>query len=111
MNYTNFEVNGKDYKLVLTTRTLVDLERKLERSPMDILMDTANDKMPKAGDLVLVLWASLQKFHHNMSVNDCYDLFDAYLEEHTIMDFMTVVLDIFKVSGIFKDETEEDEKN
>ena len=29
MNYVLFTVKGKDYKLVLTTRTMVELEKRL----------------------------------------------------------------------------------
>ena len=50
--------------------------------------------------MVNILWFSLLKFHHNIGLNEAAELFDDYLEEHTMTDFLEVIIDIYKVSGI-----------
>ena len=40
-----------------------------------------------------------------------YELYDKFVDEgHTLMDLVPILLDVFKVSGFFKEETIE-EKN
>lgn len=105
MNYVMFY----DYKLALNTRMMVELERKLGRNPIDILIDAANEKMPKISDMVLTLWASAQRFNHGISLDDCYDIFDNYIGEgHSYTDFITVMMDIFTTSGLIAKPNEED---
>ena len=62
MNYVLFTVKGKDYKLVLTTRTMVELEKRLNgRNPISILMDVADDKLSTITEMILILWCSVVK--------------------------------------------------
>lgn len=112
MNYTTFEVNGKEYKLVLTTKTMIELEKKLGRNPIDIIMDAANDIMPKITELVMVLWCSMQKFNHGMKFEDCCEVFDEYLQDgNTYTDFIEVVVSIFQSSGLIDSDNDTDEEN
>lgn len=114
MNFYSFEINGKEYKLILTTQSLCQLEDKIGRNPLEILMQAADNKLPKTKDMVLILWASLQKFHHNMNLTECYNLFDEYIHDgHSYIDFIAVAVDIFKISGVIKEvaEEEDNEKN
>ena len=59
--------------------------------------------------MVQVLHASLQHFHHNIALNDAYEIFDTYLEDHSMTDFIPVIVEIYKVSGLIPEGT--DEKN
>jgi hypothetical protein len=55
-------------------------------------------------ELVTILWASLQQYHHGITMNDAYDIFDAYLEDHIMTDFLSVVIEVYKVSGLIQTE-------
>lgn len=100
MMYVDFSAGNKDYKLRLSTRNTVALEKQLGCNPLAIFGE--GDKLPTVTEMVNVLYASLQQFNHGISLNDAYDIFDAYLEEHSATDFITVILEIYKVSGLVK---------
>lgn len=106
MLYLDFEAGGKAYKLRLNTRNIVALEKQLGGNPLSIFGD--GTKLPTVSELVAVLWASLQQYQHNISLNDAYDIFDAYLEDgHIMTDFFAVVVEVYKVSGIIDAEVSE----
>lgn len=98
MLYVDFSAGNKDYKLRLNTRNVVALEKAVGCNPLAIFGN--GETIPTITIMVSVLHASLQHFHHGISMNDAYDIFDAYLEEHSITDFIKVILDIYKVSGL-----------
>ena len=112
MNYINFEVGAKAYKLRLNTRNIVMLEKQLNCNPLTIF-GTNGDTIPTITTMVSVLHASLQQYNHGITLNDAYDIFDDYLAEGNAMtDFIPVILDIYKASGIVpKDSQDEQEKN
>ena len=112
MMYIDFNAGGKDYKLRLATRNIVALEKAIGCNPLSIFGN--GEELPSITTMVMILWQSLQKFHHNIGLNEAYDIFDEFLEENTAMDFIPVILDIYKVSGIIKNDnnkTEESGKN
>ena len=110
MMYIDFNAGGKDYKLRLATRNIVALEKAIGCNPLSIFGN--GEELPSITTMVMILWQSLQKFHHNIGLNEAYDIFDEFLEEKTAMDFIPVILDIYKVSGIIRGEEEtEPEKN
>ena len=101
MLYFDFEAGNKTYKLRLNTRNTVALEKALGCNPLSIF--GAGDTIPTITTMVQVLWASMQQYHHGITLNDAYDIFDAYLEEHSATDFIPVILEIYKVSGIIRE--------
>ena len=106
MMYFDFEAGNKAYKLRLNTRNIVALEKQLNGNPLSIFGD--GSKLPTVQELVAVLWASLQQYHHNITLNDAYDIFDAYLDDgHIMTDFFEVVINVYKVSGIIDKEVSE----
>lgn len=106
MMYLDFEAGNKAYKLRLNTRNIVALEKQLGGNPLSIFGD--GSKLPTVSELVAVLWASLQQYQHGISLNDAYDIFDAYLEDgHIMTDFFNVVIDVYKISGIIDKEVSE----
>ena len=105
MSYINFEVGNESYKLRLNTRNIVLLEKQLGCNPLSIFGN--GDKVPTITVMVSVLHASLQQYNHGISLNDAYDIFDKYLDEgHSSIDFIPVILDIYKASGIVPKDTE-----
>ena len=99
MMFYDFEAGGKNYKLRLTTRNIVSLEKQLNCNPLAIFGD--GDTIPTVSAMVSVLFHSAQQYNHNVSLNDAYDIFDAYLADgHSLTDFIAVILEIYKVSGL-----------
>jgi hypothetical protein len=105
MMYFDFEAGNKQYKLRLNTRNTVALEKALGCNPLAIF--GAGDTIPTITTMVTILWASLQQYHHGISLNDAYDIFDAFLNEHSATEFIPVILEIYKVSGIIPQEATE----
>lgn len=114
MLYTDFEAGNKAYKLRLTTRNIIALEKAIGMNPLSVF-GTGN-RIPTITEMVNILHASLQQYQHGITVNDAYDIFDDYLTDgHTTTDFIPVIVEIYQTSGIMpKDKKEaetETEKN
>lgn len=100
MLYVELKVGDESYKLKLTTKTSVALERNLGYNPISMLMDIDKGKMPKLGDLLIILQAALQKYHHGIDANKAMDIFDAYVEDgHSMFDLIPVFVEVFEQSG------------
>lgn len=109
MMYVDFTAGGKDYKLRLTTRDIVSLEKQLGCNPLAIFGN--GDTLPSVTTMVQILHASLQNMQHGITIADAYSIFDDYLADgNTMTDFLPVIIEIYKVSGLIKKETES-EKN
>lgn len=109
MNYIDFQVKDKTYKLRLSTRNVVSLEKTLGCNPVAIF--GSGDTIPTITVMVRILHASLQALEHGISVDSAYDIFDEWLEDgHVMTDFIPIIIDIYKASGIIKDD-KETEKN
>ena len=109
MMYVDFTAGDKAYKLRLNTRNVITLEKTLNSNPLSIF--GTGSRIPTITEMVAVLHASLQTYHHSITMNDAYDIFDAYLNDgNTITDFIPVIVDVYRVSGIIREEVSE-EKN
>ena len=111
--YVNFEAGNKAYKLRLNTRSIVNLEKSLGNvNPVNIFLDMEQQQaLAPVSVMVAVLHAALQQYHHGISLNDAYEIFDAYIEDGNSVDaFIYVILDIYRESGLIPKE-EEQEKN
>ena len=103
MMFYDFEAGGKAYKLRLNTRNIVTLEKQLGCNPLSIFGD--GSVIPTISTMVNVLFASLQQYNHGITMNDAYDIFDSYIEDgNSMTDFVPVILEIYKVSGLIKAE-------
>jgi len=98
--YIDFTAGGNDYKLRLSTRSIVALEKVLGCNPI-MVFGTDGETIPTMTTMVQILHASLQKFHHNITLEKAYEIFDDYLDDgHQMINFISVIMDIYKVSGI-----------
>jgi hypothetical protein len=112
MMYVDFQAGNKEYKLRLNTRAIVALEKSIECNPLAIF--GRGDTIPTVTIMVSILHAALQQYNHGITMMDAYDIFDAYLADgHSMTDFIPVILDIYKQSGLMNNDTksEVDEKN
>ena len=111
MNYIDFTAGNKDYKLRLNTRNTVLLEKYLNCNPLSIF-GANGDTIPTITTMVQILHASMQQYEHGISLNDAYDIFDTWLADgHSTTDFIPVILEIYKASGIIPDDKEAEAKN
>ena len=113
MLFHEVEINGKEYKLRLSSRGIVKLEKKLGGNPMNIFMAVQQNQLPSLEATMVILHASMQKYHSGIKLDDVYDLYDEFVENGgTYMELIPILLAVFKVSGFFKEDmTEGDTKN
>lgn len=111
MMYYDFEAGNSAYKLRLNTRNIIALEKALGCAPLGIF--GKGDRIPTTTEMVQILHSSLQQFQHSITLDKTYDIFDSYLADgNSVTDFITVIVEVYKVSGIIKeDKIEETEKN
>ena len=111
MLYVDFQAGTNEYKLRLNTRAIVTLETKLGCNPLSIFGN--GDTIPTITVMVNILHASLQHFHHSITLEKAYSIFDEYLEDHAMTDFIPVIIDIYKQSGLIREgqAAEQEEKN
>lgn len=101
MMYVDFHAGDKDYKLRLNTRNIAMLEKQLGCNPLVIFGN--GDTLPTVTQMVHILYASLIQLNHGITLDDAYNIFDDYLADgNTATDFITVLLEIYKVSGLIK---------
>lgn len=109
MMYYEFTAGNNTYKLRLNTRNIVALEQKLGCNPV-MVFGMTGETIPTVSTMVVILHASLQALQHGISLDDAYNIFDAYIEDgNATTDFAKVILEIYKASGIIPKEA--DEKN
>ena len=98
MMYHDFTAGGNEYKLRISTRNVVMLEKQLGCNPLMLFNE---GEMPTITAMLQVLHASLQDMHHGMSMDKVYTIWDEYLADgHTPADFLAVLVEIYKVSGL-----------
>ena len=99
MLFYEFEAGNKSYKLRINTRNVVQLEKALGCNPLGVFGN--GEELPTVTTMVTVLHASLQQYQHNITMEDAYNIFDAYLADgNNMTDFVKVILEIYQVSGL-----------
>lgn len=96
--FTEITIKDKQYRLKLTTQNIIGLEKVIKCNPLAIFGN--GEELPSVTTMINILWFSLLPFNHGMGFKEACDLFDEYLEENTMTDFINVILEIYKVSGI-----------
>lgn len=110
MNYVELQAGGNQYKLKLSIRNIAALEKRLGCNPMGIFGDGTT--IPTITQMVEIFHASLQTYQANISLDKAYDVFEEWIEDgHTMTDFILVILDIYRCSGIIKDGAQGELKN
>lgn len=108
--YTTLTIKDNDYKLRLTTRTAIDLEKKLGYNPLNLIMEMTENKMPKIMDVVVFLHGMLQQYHHGMNIDKVMDLFDDYIEDgHSMFDLVPPFVEVLTEAGYIPKDTGEEE--
>ena len=105
MNWYEITINNKEYRLRMGIRDVCALESQLGKNPVALI----SGDFPTVTEMVKVLHASLQKYHHGFGMGEVMELFEAWLEDgHAQTDFLEVMLGIFKVSGLLENDRKND---
>lgn len=112
MMYYTLTIKDNDYKLRLSGKACVDLEKKLGCNPVSVLADMATSQtVPELESILTIMQASMSQFNHGINMDKMYDIYDEYVDEgHTMYDLIAVIVEVFKVSGLMPSEAES-EKN
>lgn len=112
MLFYEIKIGDKEYKLRLNTRNTILLEKSLGCNPLSIFGNEDEPVLPTVTAMVAILHAALQQYQHNITTNDAFDLFDEWLADgNTPADFVSIIIEIYKVSGLISNEEEKEEKN
>ena len=111
MFYYSLKIKDKEYKCKLATKNLVNLEHRLGINPLNVLTSISESNLPKLEPLLIILHESLQSLEHGISMDDVYDIYDSYIEcGNTFVDFIPVIMDIYKTSGLIKEDKKSTKK-
>lgn len=98
--FIDLPIGNEVYKLRLTTRTSIALEKALGYNPLSMFMDMDNGNMPKMTDMLIILHSMLQSMNHGITLDKTYDLFDQYVADgHNLFDLVPVFIEVFQESG------------
>lgn len=110
MMYVDFTAGNKDYKLRLNTRQTIALEKQLGCNPLAIFGN--GDTIPTITTMIHILHASLAQYNHGIDFNGAADIFDEWLaDDHNATEFIPIILELYKVSGLIKKDRVDTEKN
>lgn len=106
MNYVEFTAGNHEYKLRLTTKGIVALEKNIGCNPLAVF--GSGDTIPTITTMIYILHNALQSLNHGITLDKTYDIWDAWLADgHNMVDFIPVILEIYQVSGLIKEDAEE----
>lgn len=108
MNYTALKVGENEYKLRLDTKNTGMLEKVVGTNPVNELMKVTNGQLPSTTFVAQCLNASMQKYHHGVTLEKVYGIMDNYyeIEDKSIMDFIPVLMEVFQVAGLLPKDRE-----
>ena len=111
MMYSELKIGEKELKLRMDAQNSVLVEKKIGKNPLSIFMNE-DKSLPKLEELIIILHGSLQKYEKGYTLEKTYSLYDDYIDDGgTFTDFIPLIMDIFKVSGFFKEEDMEKAKD
>jgi len=105
--YAIWNVNGKEYKLKLTTEAICNLE---ERFKKNLLLVIGEDGLPALSTMVLIIQQALSAYHHGFGKREVTELFDEYFDHGgTQTELLSdVLMPLMTVSGFFTKEQMEE---
>ncbi|HCC01678.1 MAG TPA: hypothetical protein DEP60_03150 [Ruminococcaceae bacterium] len=106
--YIIWNVNGKDYRLRMTTFNTMQIEKQLGMGMTDALNHLMDSRV-----IVGILWDAMQKYNHGMNLREVCDLYDDYLAGGgNVEKISNILMQLLAQIGIGDTEdTEDDAKN
>lgn len=113
MLFTTLVIKDKEYKLRLSAKSCVALEKRLGGNPLNIFMNVSAGQLPSLESLLVILHQSLTEYQHNITMDDVYTLYDEYCseEDNNMMSLIMLLMEVFKDAGFIPKTEEEDGKN
>lgn len=110
MLYYDFEADNTAYKLRLNIRNIVSLEKTLGCNPLMVF--GTGDRVPTVTEMVAILHHSLQAYHHGITMDATFNIFESFLNDgNDLTAFIPVIIGVYRVSGIMKPEAEHNPEN
>lgn len=128
--YKIIKVKGTEYKLRMTSKSIVEIEKKLGENPLNVFMSAMSGvqfdetgeaivstiKMPKLTDMIYIFWGALLPLNANINFDAACDLCTDYMDDgRSYEDFLNLITEIFIESGFMrkpeKETVDETEKN
>ncbi|EJW14284.1 DUF6096 family protein [Paenibacillus alvei] len=103
MLYSTLRVGEKEYKLRVTAKIAVDIERKIGKPLLSIFGEGNLNELPGIETLLIVLHGALQTYEHGISLEDVYCIYDKYVEgDGSYAGLLQELVEVLKISGFFK---------
>lgn len=114
--YETITIDGAEYKLRITARSLVEEEKRTGKNPLSVLTSMTPGNIPEIQDILTLFYAALKPLNANITYDNVFDLYEKFLDDgHTYVEFIEVIMDSLKASGFIADDKEtageSDEKN
>ena len=112
MLYRVLTVGGVDYKLKLTTKQTIELEKKLGGSPVNGLINTAKGQVPSATYVATCLHGCMQQLNKNITMDKVYEIMDKAAEEGKgPLELVDLLTDVYQDACLIpRDDPKEEEK-
>lgn len=96
-----WEVDGKEYRMKLSTAAICKLEEKFKTNLLNLVND--GDGMPPLSNMLYIAHAAMKEWNHGISLDDVKALYDTYLEDggSLVLFYTEVFMQIYRVSGFF----------
>ena len=98
MLYVDFSAGNEQYKLRLSTRAIVALEKQIGCNPLSIF--GVGDTVPTVTTMVNILHAAIQQYHHGITVNDAFDIFDRLTQGTLTIKSISASLNALKIASL-----------
>lgn len=101
-----WNVNGRDYKLKLTTAMIGKLENKYRTNILNLVSDNG---MPPLSVMLTIIQAAMTPWEHGVSYADIQKMYDSWSDKGgNQMDFFTgILMPTMAVSGFFTEKQAE----
>lgn len=108
MLYTTIIIDNYEYKLRLSAKSCVELEKRLNGNPLNVFMRIEQGVLPTLETLLIMLHQSLQDYQHGITMDNVYTMYDKYCAGgHNMMDLIQVLIEVLKVSGFMPQDGEQ----
>lgn len=97
MQYKEFKIGEKEYKLKLDAKAVVNVEKRLGESLLNVFM---TGETPALSNMLVILHSALQKYEHGITADKVLEMYDEYVDNGgTYTELVKEMLDLLKVSG------------
>ena len=108
--YYVWEVNGRSYKLTLTTAIICKLEEQFKQNLLNVV---SKDGIPPLRVMLMIVHGAMLQYQHGINGKHVQALYDKYLEEggNQLQFYTDVVMGTMSASGFFTDNQAENLEN